>query len=1020
MNAYKVEVKDAADVSDFMFQLVRKGVGSYDEFAKSIGRAIPSARRAGQSYQTLGAMMAFLTRNGLSAAMAATSSARALDAIAHPETIKRLEEMGVQVRDAKGEFLPLVDILGDMNKEFGDMTAPERSKALYELFKSSGGTIQARRFFDNYFKNAEEFNQRTKEMGEYAGEAGSAFKKMANSPQADIQRLQNQWMLLRIELGQVFMPIAMKIVDVIRGWIEWFRRLSPETQETILKIGALVVAIGLVGGAIMIMLGFIGMAIGGLNLLGLKAGSTFGKFALAGGGLAIAGKGLSMITDKSSTAEKAVGILGMTAGGALTGFAVGGPIGAAIGGGIGLLGGLGNAIWDAGRKMDEGEERAARYAEAIDKIAAASGKAQRAEALRFLQQEGMISTANSLGIETNTLVHALLGNKDAIKRVTGGWKDYESVANGVQRVALHKFITEQGWALKNTTNKMDEAKEGLKRYQKAGEKIPPMTDKVKNALKKLGDVKPNNEFVDFFTKGLTKAINEAGKGKDRANNELKKVGKLRTSSDWIRFFNNDLGKGKQDATLGGLVISENLKKGTGKARADMSGFNSSLTSGINTARSNAASGGSSIGNALGSGIYSSLGTWMGSVIGRAASMVSQAVQAGRNAAEAKSPSRKMMKLGKDMADGLAKGIKDNGHKPKKEMSDLVKRILNELTRDMRSDMPKAKDLLELSKTLLDNKRGKLSKKKRASLLKSVADETAKDLKRLQNIVKRYRDVAKRLDDARDRLRTLREEQRSYQQNVEGAIMSYGSFASFGRPTDVFGNEEDVSLEFIKTNISSRLAVIREYGQNLKTLLSMGYSKAVYDMVVQLGPELGNEYAKALIAATPTDVKEINRGIGQIQSQASGIASAAGSAMYDAGIKAAEGLVAGLEKKKKELERVARELGRLIAQTIRKELGIKSPSKVGIKIGSNFGSAIARGMHEQSKNVSRASSVLARAAAFDMSATTGSSRPFTPVVSGYGGAGGDGKVIHNEIDVYTQEIDPRANAAKLGWELAQVM
>src|SRR5882757_1241697 len=88
LNAYKMPAEQVTHVSDVLFQLVRKGVGTYSQFTEVIGRAVPSALKAGQSIESLSGMMAFLTRNGLSAAMASASASRALDALSKPTAIK--------------------------------------------------------------------------------------------------------------------------------------------------------------------------------------------------------------------------------------------------------------------------------------------------------------------------------------------------------------------------------------------------------------------------------------------------------------------------------------------------------------------------------------------------------------------------------------------------------------------------------------------------------------------------------------------------------------------------------------------------------------------------------------------------------------------------------------------------------------------------------------------------------------------------------------------------------------------
>src|ERR1035437_828783 len=68
LNAYKMKTSEVTTVNDVMFQLVRKGVGTYTDFTNVIGRVVPSATKAGQSLQTVAGMLAFMTRNGFSAA----------------------------------------------------------------------------------------------------------------------------------------------------------------------------------------------------------------------------------------------------------------------------------------------------------------------------------------------------------------------------------------------------------------------------------------------------------------------------------------------------------------------------------------------------------------------------------------------------------------------------------------------------------------------------------------------------------------------------------------------------------------------------------------------------------------------------------------------------------------------------------------------------------------------------------------------------------------------------------------
>jgi TP901 family phage tail tape measure protein len=264
MNAFKLPITDATHVMDLQFQLVRKGVGTYEEFASTIGRALPSTARAGQSVETLAGMLAFLTRNGLSAAMASTSAARALDALSNAKVAPRLAAMGIAVSDASGNFRPMLDVVGELTQKMSTMTQPERVAALQELFKGAGGTIQARRFFDLAIKN---FGQLQGLVGDMSSEnTTGAMKKaydiMFKQPQSQAQLLTNHFKIFRQEIGEQLIPIGMKLLGVGEFLMGLWEGLNGKTKELVIWIGLGVAAfmlimgvILLVGGAILVLAG---------------------------------------------------------------------------------------------------------------------------------------------------------------------------------------------------------------------------------------------------------------------------------------------------------------------------------------------------------------------------------------------------------------------------------------------------------------------------------------------------------------------------------------------------------------------------------------------------------------------------------------------------------------------------------------------------------------------------------------------------------------------------------------------
>lgn len=264
INALGMSVNDLTRIQDVQFQIVRKGIITYEELANTIGRALPAAARAGQSFETLGGMIAFLTRNGLSAAMAATSAARAMESIAHPKTVARLEDMGIKVRNAKGEFLPLVQIMEKMNVKLSKLAAPDRAKFLQDLFTGAGGTIQARRFWDVAFKNFDQFEEMVGFMTNASGVFEEAYGTMADSVAAKSQLISNKWQLIQEALGRAVLPELLKLITMLGRVLDWFDKLPEGVKSTIAQFILWGSVISIVVGALVILAGTFAFFISGI------------------------------------------------------------------------------------------------------------------------------------------------------------------------------------------------------------------------------------------------------------------------------------------------------------------------------------------------------------------------------------------------------------------------------------------------------------------------------------------------------------------------------------------------------------------------------------------------------------------------------------------------------------------------------------------------------------------------------------------------------------------------------------
>jgi len=1051
MNAYNLTAKDSADVSDFMFRLVQKGVGTYADFAKTIGRSIPSAARAGQTYQTLGAMLAFMTRNGVSAAMASSSAARALDAMSNPKVVGRLEDMGVKVRDIHGEFLPLPDVLDQVHKKFEGLTRPQLSAKLQALFLGAGGTIQARRFFDMYFKNADEFNKRVKEMGDTAGQAEKAFNQMADSPQAKLQKLKNNWMLLRIEIGENLMPIAFKLVDWANKLIDAFSRLSPAQKQTIELVAAFSTVLLTLFGTLTVVGGAVWAFNGAMTALGLNAGKVSGKIGLATFAILALADGFRRMSQASSDSQRDFAGWELIAGGAAAGFAIGGPLGLALGATAGAVAAIGTEMANTREEVKKSIGTWQAYADTLNDATAATTDQTRAMVYDNLVKANAFKTMEPLGVSYRTITNAIAGNVKAqgtmnkvltdaqveIDRLQAKSDYYYGQPNiqayyqnqiGLIREAVAAYKLEGGAIQTAISNQQKRIavlkgipKEVVTHFTQVGgpknmkelialQKQYKLTPKQIKTVFNMFHLKDNKKDLDTF-------VNSIKNTKKNADS----VGKQRVKVHWTDDLLAGIKKGVQSVQGQMKTLKDKLRDGTKGAKPDLSSYKSGLQQGTNQAKGMAQTGGSQVGGALKSGVLVGVGGLGAALSAAVAGAVRAAIAAGRAAAKAHSPSKEMYDLGVDMVDGTTLAFKKKGHEPAHEAGKMVKKIFAQIQKDILHDFGtegfnvSAGKFLDIAREFEEKKLDSIAKhlkgaakkafeknrnKKMKSFLDDVQQNISKNVKKLQQRNIELRAVRKQLEQRQAELDAIKQTKATFAQDIK----DYGGLGGLGL--------EYVSVETVTQTLQRRVSQIKKFGQDLARLKRMGFSSTVINQILAMPIADGIAYAAALVKATPAQRNQINSLVGQV-SNAGGLADQISGQMYNAGVKAAQALVDGLKSKEKDLEEIAARLGHKIAQAIKHELKIKSPSRVALEISRNFGGTLVKGLAAHEGDLSTVSTRLARA----MQPSPSSTYTSRPVVGSNGQGAGYTKEIHVPIYVTTNELDPRRNSQRLGWDLA---
>ena len=189
-----------------------------------------------------------------------------------------------------------------------------------------------------------------------------------------------------------------------------------------------------------------------------------------------------------------------------------------------------------------------------------------------------------------------------------------------------------------------------------------------------------------------------------------------------------------------------------------------------------------------------------------------------------------------------------------------------------------------------------------------------------------------------------------------------------------GNFKQVSSV---SSMSGKTARLKELVGKLRKLSKMGIPGALLQEVVGQGIEGGNIAADALLDAPVGKRNQLVESWSEFDKYANQAGQYVTEGFYTGGAAAADGVVKGLEGRKKNVESAIAKLAKAMESTFKQVLGIHSPSRVTAEIGSFTAEGLAVGMLDNLSMVQSAASALGSAAvpstipndmAFDVTAT----------------------------------------------------
>lgn len=280
---------------------VQKAMKAFNLDTKDATKVLDAITAAGQKYGvSASTIQSSLTQNAATFQQMGMSIADATDFLGKCETsgIEVTDMMsGLQraMKTAASDGKSISEALAEVqNKMSGTSDETEALNAAYDLFGRKGANVyQAIKNGTIDFRN---LTKASKNLGDSIGTVDKTYENLedgAGTLKVAQNNLKSALGEVGSTLGETLAPIIKKVSELLRGFANWWKSLSPPMQKVILAITGIVAAIGP-------LLIFIGKVAAGISAL-------ITVFSAATGGMAAMGAGLTAMLGPIAAVAAAIG-----------------------------------------------------------------------------------------------------------------------------------------------------------------------------------------------------------------------------------------------------------------------------------------------------------------------------------------------------------------------------------------------------------------------------------------------------------------------------------------------------------------------------------------------------------------------------------------------------------------------------------------------------------------------------------------------------------------------------------------
>ena len=242
INGFHGSFDEAGHYADVFAAACNNSALDVDSLSHAMSVAAPIFSSAGYSVNDAALYMGIMANNGIDADKAANSLKTGLARLVSPakEGAEMMDKLGISVTNSDGTMKSSVQIQKELHDAFGKLSESEQIAAASAIF----GKNQMAPWLALINTAPEEVGELDTALANCAGTTDEMAEAMMSGFGGSLEKLKSSIDVLVTSIGEALAPTILKVATFIQNLVDKFNSLTPAQQQTIVKIGMVVAAIG--------------------------------------------------------------------------------------------------------------------------------------------------------------------------------------------------------------------------------------------------------------------------------------------------------------------------------------------------------------------------------------------------------------------------------------------------------------------------------------------------------------------------------------------------------------------------------------------------------------------------------------------------------------------------------------------------------------------------------------------------------------------------------------------------------